>query len=345
MNDASSRSGPASSLNGAQKCAVACAALGPKDAGRILKALAPEEQERVVREILAMEPASPDVVAAVLSELHEAARTSPGTAAAGGPDFARRVLSEAIGSDGATELLARLRADSAQDGISLIRQTTPDMLAGSLRWEHPQTAAAALAHLEPKQAARVLGALDPELASDILGRIASLRPVEPELLEVVGTALGAPAGITRDQAVLAGGGTEGAARLLNLAPRDLQDRLLSSLDERDSDLAGKIRAKMFTFEDLLKIDQRGMQRVLREVETKELALALKAASPELRQYIRSNMSERAAETLEEEIEMLGPVRARDVEAAHAGILENVRRLDEEGEIIIQREGGNDDVLL
>ena len=331
-------------LTGPQKCAVVCAALGPKEAGRILKGLSTEELERVTRELMILSPTKAEIVATVLGELQESQRTGS-QMTPGGSEFVRQTLAEAIGTAQAEELLARVKSKSAEAGIDMIRRTTPEMLAGSLRWEHPQTAAAALAHLEPQQAARVLAALDTELATDVLQRIAKLTPIDAELIEIIGTGLGGQAELTQGKTESPGAGSEGAAKLLNLAPRSLQDKLLASLGERDSELTGSIRAKMFTFEDLLKIDQRGMQRILREVDGKELALALKAASEELKQFIKTNMSERAAETLEEEIELLGPVRARDVEAAHSRILESVRRLEQEGEIMIQREGEADDILV
>jgi flagellar motor switch protein FliG len=345
MSDLRGRGGEGSELNGAQKCAIACAALGPKESGRILRSLSHGEIERVAAELMAMSPTKTEVVAAVLGELHSSQRAARSQVGRGSSELARQTLEEAVGPDQAETLLARVRARSAEAGIALIRRTTPEMLAGNLRWEHPQTAAAAIAHLDPQQAARVLGALDVDFASDVLQRIANLTPIDAELLEIVGSGLGSQAELTEGRAESPGGGADGAAKLLNLAPRSLQDKLLSALSERNADLTGKIRAKMFTFEDLLKIDSRGMQRILREVEGKELALALKGATEELKKHVKSNMSERAAESLEEEIELLGPVRARDVEAAHARILENVRRLEQDGEIIIQREGEADDVIV
>jgi flagellar motor switch protein FliG len=343
MSEPRATKGGKTALTGAQKCAVVCLALGAKEAGRILKDLAPDELERVAGEIISMPPIRSEDVSGVLGELTEVARTGK-TVSQGGVDFARQLLEETLGTVHAEKVIEKVRGQIAGSGLDLVKRASPEVLAGALRWEHPQTAAAVLSHMEAHQASRILATLEAELATDILYRIARMESIESDVLSLVGTGLSGRVDLSHFQESARGGGPEAAAKLLNLAAGSLQERLLSAIGERDAEVSGRIRSKMFTFEDLLKIDQKGIQRIVREVETKELALALKAASEELKQHIKSGMSERAAEALEEELEMLGPVRAREVEAMHASILERVRTLDQEGEILIQREGDGDDII-
>jgi flagellar motor switch protein FliG len=330
----------AAGLTGAQKCAVLCMALGPEGAGRILQQLGPEEVEAVTREIAALPTVPAEVVSAVLQE-YQSASQSTGAGARGGMDYARQVLEQTMGSR-ARGVIDRIQEQTA--GLPRLRRTAPEVLIGILRDEHPQTVALIVAHLDPEQAMPLIAAMESELAADVLTRVARMEKVSPEALSLVESALASRTDLGLTQDAAASGGPDAVAKVLNLAGPDLEKRLLESMQGHNPEVAADIKKRMFTFEDLLRVDGKGVQRLLREIETRELALALKAASDELKAHIHANMSGRAGEALDEEIEMMGPVRVRDVEAAHERIIEAVRSLEESGELIIRGQGGQSDVI-
>jgi flagellar motor switch protein FliG len=241
-------------------------------------------------------------------------------------------------------MLERIEETRPDAQLKRLKKAAPDMLAGVLRDEHPQTIALVLAHLDMEQVCGVVAALDAALAAEVLYRVARLDQVSSEALQLVEKALAGKADLSFTSRPATSGGPAAVARVLNQTGGELEKNLLEILTQRDPDVAKNVKALMFVFEDLLLVDGRGMQRLLREVETKELALALKAASAELKAHVRANMSERAAGALDEEIEMLGPVRVKEVESAQSRILESVRALEESGEILISGRGGQDDVI-
>lgn len=331
------------SLTGPQKSAILCLALGADQGARLLQALSPEEQEAVTREISSLPPIEQDTVQAVLDEFRKATQGGP-SGVRGGDDTAKKMLEQAVGSAKARPVLERIEEARPESQLKRLKKAAPDLLAGVLRDEHPQTIALVLAHLEMEQVCAIVKALDPTLASDVLYRVARLDAVSPEALQLVEQALAGKADLTLVARPAASGGAAAVARVLNQTGGELEKQLLENLGERDPDIAANVKALMFVFEDLLLVDGKGMQRLLREIESKELALSLKAASDELKAHIRGNMSDRAGGALEEEIEMLGPVRVKDVQAAQARIIESVRALEESGEILISGRGGADDVL-
>ncbi len=330
-------------LTGPQKSAILCLALGADQGARLLQALSPEEQEAVTREIASLPPVEQDTVQAVLDEFRKAAQSGP-SGVRGGDNTAKQMLEQAVGPAKARPLLDRIEESRPESQLKRLKKAAPDLLAGVLRDEHPQTIALVLAHLEMEQVCAIVKALEPRLASEVLYRVARLDSVSPDALQLVEQALAGKADLTLTARPATSGGPAAVARVLNQTGGDLEKQLLESLGERDPDVAANVKALMFVFEDLLLVDGKGMQRLLREVESKELALSLKAASDELKAHIRGNMSERAAGALDEEIEMLGPVRVKDVQAAQARIIESVRALEESGEILISGRGGSDDVL-
>ncbi len=340
---AAARSPRLESLSGRQKSAILCLALGPEQGAKILQSLTPEDQEAVTREISALPPIEQDTVQAVLDEFRKAAQGGP-SGVRGGEAPAKQMLEQALGAAKARPVLERIEGNRPASQLRKLKQAAPDLLAGVLRDEHPQTIALVLAHLEMDQVCAVVGALEPRLAAEVLYRVARLDTVTPESLQLVEQALAGKADLTLTSKPATSGGAAAVARVLNQTGGELEKQLLEILAERDADIAANVKALMFVFEDLLLVDGKGMQRLLREVEGKELALSLKAASDELKAHIRGNMSERAAGALDEEIEMLGPVRVKDVEAAQARIIEAVRALEESGEILISGRGGADDVI-
>lgn len=330
-------------LSGPQKCAILCMVVGAKEAGKLLQHLTPDEVEQVAREVVAMPQVPPELAHAVVVEFQETARAAA-PVAAGGVAFAQQILEAAVGTAKGSMILERVQIQRTDSGLVRMKKTPPEVLAGILRSEHPQTSALILAHLDMQQAARVLQEMDPELAAELLFRLAMMEKVSPDVLEVVSTGLDSQADLPMTQEISLSGGPGAVAKVLNQTRGSLQEQFLKSIGGRDQEMAGQIRSLMFVFEDLLMIDGRGIQMILREIESKELALALKAASDELKRHIKANMSERAAAALEEEIELLGPVRVRDVEAAHAKITETARRLEQAGDILIQREGSTDEII-
>jgi flagellar motor switch protein FliG len=319
-------------------------ALGSEQAARVMQHLTPNEVEVVTREIAALRSVGSATVDLVLKEYADVSRAVE-SVARGGVDVARDILEQAMGANRAKTILDRIQDQLSETGLRRLRKTGPDVLLSVLRGEHPQTVALILAHLDVRQAATVIEMMDTELASDILLRVARMDKVSPEMLALVEQGLAGKADLSLSQEMTLSGGPSAVADVLNLAPASLEKTLLETIAATDAELAEQIKSLMFVFEDLKLLEARSIQRVLRDVDSKELALALKAASDELKQHITKNMSERAASALLEEMEYLGAVKVKEVEAAHARILQTVRQLEEAGEIVIASRGGDDDVIL
>lgn len=333
----------ADALTGGQKCAVLCMVLGTEQSAKVMQRLSQTEVEALTREIAQLPRVRGERVDEVLEEYHEVARAVQ-SVAQGGADYARQVLEQAVGQPRAKVILERIQDQITETGLKRLKKAQPDVLLSVLRGEHPQTLALILAHLEVKQAAGVIEVMEPDLAGDVLYRVARMEKVSPEMLALVEAGLGSKADLSLNQEMTLSGGPSAVANVLNLTTPSLEKALMEALGGRDPELANQIKGLMFVFEDLKLLDGRSMQRVLRDVDGKELALALKAASDELKQHILKNMSERAAAALQEEIEFLGPVKVKDVEGAHLRIIQSVRTLEESGEIQISGRGGDDDVI-
>jgi flagellar motor switch protein FliG len=330
-------------LTGAQKGAVLCMAIGAERSARILQMLTSREVEVISREIAGLPVVASDRVSSVLAEFQQVSRAVD-SVARGGVDYAQEILESALGTAKAKVILERIQEQLVDTGLKRLRNAAPEVLTGILRGEHPQTIALILAHLDVRQSSSVIAGMEPEFASEVLYRIARMDKISPEMLLVVESGLSSKTDLSLSEEMTLSGGPQAVAKLLNLTGGTLEKQLLEGIETRNGDIAEQIKSLMFVFEDLLLVDARGIQRVLRDVDAKDLALALKAASGELKQHIRGNMSERAGQALEEEIEMLGPVRVKDVEAAHARIIEVVRALSDSGEIMISGRGGGDDII-
>lgn len=335
--------GDTDTLSGPQKGAVLCMALGVERSARVMTMLSPREVELISREIAAMSVVPVDRMRAVMGEFEHVSQAAE-SVARGGVEYAHQVLEAALGSQKATAILGRVQEQMVDTGLKRLRNAAPEILSGILRGEHPQTIALILAHLDPRQSSAVIAHMEPELAAEVLYRIARMDKISPEILLLVESGLSSKTDLSLSEEMTLSGGPQAVAKMLNLAGGTLEKQLLESIGGRSSEIAGQIKALMFVFEDLVLIDGRGIQRVLRDVDTRDLALAMKAASDELKQHIRGNMSDRAGQALAEEIEMLGPVRVKDVEAAHARIIESVRVLNDAGEIMIAGRGGTDDII-
>jgi flagellar motor switch protein FliG len=330
-------------LSKRQKLALVCMAVGPEVAARLTTSFSAEETETLSLEIAQVSRVDGSVLEAVLAEWVEAA-LSAATLTTGGLEFARDVLTRAYGRPKAEQIIARIQAQLADTaGLSRLRKADPQQLAATLRGEHPQTAALVMAHLDPGHTAAILRELPGPFGADVMYRMAKMEKVSPEMLQLIERALSSEADLTFQRGMSAAGGPAAVAAVLNLVNGALEKELLEGVGERDAALCEQIQNLMFVFEDLISLDDKSLQRLLREVEAKQLALALKAASAELKQRILGAMSQRAVAALTEEMEFMGPVKMRDVEAAQTAIVTQVRRLEETGEIVLS--AGGDDVLL
>ena len=329
-------------LSGRQRVAILMMAVGEEASAEITKNLASEEIEAISFEIARMEKVDPLVVEAVIDEWQHTEQAAF-SLAQGGVDFARRVLIKAFGETKAQTVLRRIEAQ-LHDTVSLthLRAADPQQLGALIRNEHPQIIALVLAYLDPAQTAAVVKDIETTQGSDILMRMARMEKVMPDVLRIIEASLGTDSDISLRGEGSSAGGPEAVAEVLNLMSAGLEKELLDGLAERDPDLSDEIKDLMFVFEDIVNLDDKGITRMLRDVDTRELALALKLASEELRERILSTLSSRARDSLVEEMEFLGPQRVSDVEAAQANIVKLARALEEAGELVI---GASDDMVV
>jgi flagellar motor switch protein FliG len=331
-----------SELSGFQKVAVFLMAVGEEASAEITKGMSPEDVETISFEIARMDRVDPRVVEAVLEEWQQTERAAF-SLAQGGVDYARRILEKAFGNQRATAILKRIESQ-LHDHVSLVnfRNADPAQLTAVIRNEHPQIIAVLLAFLDPDHTAAVLKSFDTKLGSDILLRMAQMEKLHPDALKVIESSLGADSDLSMDRESSKAGGPETVAEILNRTPSGIEKDLMEGLVRGDPELAETVKDLMFVFEDIVTLDDQDITRVLKDVETKELALALKVASDELSERIMGTLTTRARDALNEEIEFLGPVRVSDVEGAQAKIVRTVRTLEEAGEIVI---GASDDMVV
>lgn len=329
-------------LNGVQKAAVLLIALGADLSAKILKHFPEDEIEMLTQQISMLDNVPQEVQGAVLQEFMELTRARD-YLMHGGYKYAREVLEKAVGPQRAEEILNKVAVAIQNVPFSNLRRTDARHLLNFIRDEHPQTIALIITHLVPEQAALILSALPPEKQSDIARRVAVTDRVSPEVVREVEKVLERKLSmvVQEDQAV---GGIKTLVNILNRVDRSTEKTILEELETSDPDLADEIRKLMFVFEDIIKLHDTAIQRVLREVDSKDLAKAMRGANEEVNERIFKNMSKRAADMLREEIQFMGPVRLRDVEEAQQRIVQIIRRLDETGEIIIAR-GGEDAIIV
>jgi len=330
-------------LTGRQKLAIVCMAIGPEHAATITASLDNQQAEIVALEMAQLDRVPPETVDIVLREWLELT-LGVDSLSTGGVEFARDVLERAFGAAQAAAILKRIQGQLAEsDRFGRLRRADPQQLSSTLRGEHPQTIALILAHLDPAHVAAILRELDPSLGSDVMYRIARMEKVSPEMITLVERAIGSEGDHSFTQGMSIVGGPAAVAAILNLVSTTLEKSVLDFVAEKDQQISDTIKNLMFVFNDLTGLDDKSLQRLLREVDVKQLALALKAASPELKTKIMATMSQRAVAGLKEEIEFLGPVKMRDVEAAQTDIVSKVRALEESGEIVMS--AGTDDVIV
>ncbi|RBY86063.1 flagellar motor switch protein FliG [Blastococcus sp. TF02A-26] len=334
---------PPPDMPGLRKAAVFLAQMTKEEAGVLLAKLRPREVESLTRELMKLNSVAPEDVDGVLSEFHQmmAAQRFVGR---GGVDFAREILAAGLGEDKAEGILARLNVVYTEVPFASLRNVDVRQLVTFLKDEHPQVIALVLAHLSAAQSAEVLSGFAPEQQAEVAHRIATMDRTTPEMVRLVEEELGRRMGsLLAHQDMSTVGGVETLVEIINRSPRPTERSILEWLDATDPELAEQVRAQMFVFEDIVTIDDRSLQLVLREVEANDLATALKGVRPDVRDKVVRNLSERAAENLAEEIELLGPVRARTVEEAQAKVVGVIRTLEEQGALTINR-GGDDEFV-
>lgn len=325
-------------LNGAQKAAIVLLKLGRDRSIKIMKMLGEREVTRVTAEIVQAQNVKREDADASLLEFATMLKAND-KIATGGVDRARELLEASLGEDRAAEILDNLRVSMASAPFEFLRKTDPRQVLNFLSGEHPQTVALVLAHMPPDQSSVVLGGLDHDMQRDVSIRIAKLEPTSPEVIAQMESVLERRFGATshRSKAERADG-VQTLIDILNRSDRATERSIFEGLEEREEDLAEHVRSRMFVFEDIVSLDDKAVQLILRQVDTKELATALKGVKAEVKEKIGQNMSERAAQNLDEEISLLGPVRMKTVEEAQGAVVRAIRSLEESGQIVITRGG-------
>ncbi len=327
-----------------QKAAVALVAFGPEVSAHVMKGMVEDDMERIAIEIANLRDVPAEVEEKVIDECHQIFMARQ-YVSQGGVDFARQVLESAVGRGKAREIMSRLESVIKSSGFSLLKDIDPKQLTSFLQNEHPQTISLILTQLSSQHAAAVLSELTPELQTEVSLRIATMEKIAPEILREIEQTLQGHFEASIGAGVTASGGAKAVAEILNLIDATAEKNILQSLEAEDPDLAAEVKNMMFVFEDLVLLDDRSIQRLLKDVETKDLAIALKAASDDVKGKIFANVSERVAVMIREEMEFMGPTRLSDVEAAQSRIVESVRRLEEEGQIIISGRGGKEEIIV
>jgi flagellar motor switch protein FliG len=335
----------AAKLGGLRKAAAFLVAIGEDRATEVMKHLSPTEAEALSLEIAKSPKVPSEVCAAVIEEAVENVLAED-YLAEGGVDFARSILERSLGTEKASEIVGRLAATIERRPFEFLRRTPPEQIHVFLRSESPQTIALVIANLHTTLAAQVLSMLDPDDQAEVARRIAVMNETRPEVVQHVETVMRQKLSSVIAQDYAAAGGVKSLADILNNADRTTERNVLDELAKENGELAEEIRLLLFTFEDIVKLDDRSIQMVLKEVDQKDLAIALRGVPDEVASKIFKNMSERGAELLREEIQFQPPQRKRVVEESQGRIVGVVRRLEEAGAIVLSRGGaGNTEDML
>lgn len=327
----------AETLSGTQKAAMLLLQLGRERAAKVMAQLDVAEIEELTGEIMRLERVDQTLADEVVEEFYSASMIGPGVG--GGLGLATQLLEGALGRDEAAGMIERLQTSMAGQPFEFLQHADARQVLSLLNGEHPQAVALVLAHLRPEHASAILAGLPHELQSEVAHRIALMERASPDVVQVIAESMQRKAStVLTPNELSAVGGVQPLVEIINRADPTTEKLILEGLQERDEALADEVRSRMFVFGDIVLLEDRAMQLVLRQVETNELSVALKGVTPEVRDKILRNLSERARENLEEEIELLGPVRLSQVEEARAGIVQVIRRLEESGQIVIRREG-------
>lgn len=330
-------------ISGTQKAAILLIALGPEKSATIFKHLKEEEIEELTLEIANTRSVTPQVKEEIINEFYEVCLAQQ-YIAEGGINYAKELLEKALGEEKAMDVIGRLTASLQVKPFEFVRKTEPAQLLNFIQDEHPQTIALILSYLSPAQSAMVLSSLSPDRQADVVKRIAMMDRTSPDVIKEVERILESKLSnlVNQDYSIV--GGVDAVVDILNTVDRGTEKHIMETLEIEEPEMADEIRKKMFVFEDILLLDDRAIQRVLRDVDNGDLAMALKGANEEVQNAIFNNMSKRLAVIIREDMEFMGPVRMKDVEEAQQKIVNVIRKLEDSAEIVISR-GGGDEIIV
>jgi len=327
-------------LTNQQKAAILFITLGPENSAKVFQHMADDEIEKITLEIASQKQVTPRQKAAVLSEFYQMAMAK-NYLSTGGLEYAQNVLEKALGSEKAASIINRLTTSLQVRPFDFLRKTDPAQLLNFIQNEHPQTIALIMAYLDPDQAATILSSLSQERQAEVAKRIAIMDRTSPEVIREVERVLERKLSSLVTQDFTTAGGVKAIVEVLNRVDRTTEKTIIETLEVDNPELTEEIKRLMFVFEDIVMLDDRSLQMVLREVDGKDLSLALKATPKEVASKVFKNMSTRAADMLKEEIEFMGPVKIRDVEEAQQKIVNVIRNLEDKGEIVVARGKGDE----
>ena len=330
-------------IRGIQKAAILLISLGPERSAGIFKHLKEEEIEELTLEIANTRSVTPQVKEDVINEFYEVCLAQQ-YIAEGGIGYAKDLLEKALGSEKAMDVIGKLTASLQVRPFEFVRKTDASQLINFIQDEHPQTVALILSYMAPGQAAQLVSALPPEKQADVARRIAVMDRTSPDIIKEVEKVLESKLASLVNQDYTIVGGVDAVVEILNSVDRGTERHIMETLEVEVPELADEIRKKMFVFEDILLLDDRAIQRVLRDVENNDLAVALKNANEEVKNTIFNNVSKRLAVMIKEDMDFMGPVRMKDVEEAQQKIVNIIRKLEDAGEIVISR-GGGDEIVV
>lgn len=330
-------------LTGRQKAAILLITLGPEVSAQVFKHLRDEEIDQLTLEIANVRTVDSEEKESILSEFHQICMAQE-YISQGGITYAKEILERALGSQKAIDILNRLTATLQVRPFDFARKADPAQILNFIQNENTQTIALVLSYLQAEQASEILSSLPQEKQAEVAKRIALMDSTSPEVISQVERVLEQKLSTTVTQDYTSAGGIESIVNILNGVDRGTERTILDSLEIQDPELAEEIKKRMFVFEDIVNIDNRSIQRIIRDIENADLQLSLKVASEDVQDAIFRNMSKRMSESFKEEMEFMGPVRLRDVEEAQTRIVATIRRLEDAGEIIIAR-GGGDDIIV
>ncbi len=330
-------------VSGLQKAAILLIALGPERSANVFKHLKEDEIEELTLEIANTRNITPKVKDSVISEFYQVCLAQQ-YIAEGGINYAKEVLEKSFGADMVMDVIGKLTASLQVKPFEFIRKTDASQLLNFIQDEHPQTIALILSYLSAAQSALILSALPPDRQADVAKRIAIMDRTSPEVIKEVEKVLESKLSSLVNQDYTIIGGVDAVVEILNTVDRGTEKHIMETLEIEEPELADEIRKKMFVFEDILLLDDRAIQRVLRDVDNGDLATALKGSNEEVQNAIFNNLSKRLAAMIKEDMEFMGPVRMKDVEEAQQKIVNVIRKLEESAEIVISR-GGGDEIVV
>ncbi len=331
------------SISGVQKAAVLLIALGPEKSAQIFKHLKEEEIEELTLEIANTRSITPQLKEDVINEFYEICLAQQ-YIAEGGIGYAKELLEKALGAEKAMDVIGKLTASLQVKPFEFVRKADASQILNFIQDEHPQTIALILSYLSPQQAALILSALTPDRQADVARRVATMDRTSPDVIKEVERVLETKLSSLVNQDYTIIGGVDAVVEILNTVDRGTEKHIMETLEFEDPELADEIRKKMFVFEDILLLDDRAIQRVLRDVDNNDLAVALKGSTEQVQNAIFNNLSKRLSAMIKEDMEFMGPVRMKDVEEAQQKIVNIIRKLEDSAEIIISR-GGGDEIVV